>query len=155
MSWRVLGRNIRYSVNRPQTALPQRQLRYWARNPRHSISLHLHRGIAYLAGDPNLKKIGFDFNSYPVSWVPTSRTVTASAVTEDAHADSSTWNWTPDPACLCEADLDAYAEMCADPEVMRYIGNGQPLSFRVLKYGNDAGALAAAGLRWAVGTPVG
>jgi len=26
------------------------------------------------------------------------------------------------------ADLDAYAEMCADPEVMRYIGNGQPLS---------------------------
>jgi len=30
--------------------------------------LHLHRGIAYLAGDPNLKKIGFDFNSYPVSW---------------------------------------------------------------------------------------
>jgi len=29
---------------------------------------------------------------------------------------------------FCEADLDAYAEMCADPEVMRYIGNGQPLS---------------------------
>jgi len=27
---------------------------------------------------------------------------------------------------FCEADLDAYAEMCADPEVMRYIGNGQP-----------------------------
>lgn len=29
---------------------------------------------------------------------------------------------------FCEADLDAYAEMCADPEVMRYIGKGQPLS---------------------------
>jgi len=28
---------------------------------------------------------------------------------------------------FCEADLDAYAEMCADPEVMRYI-IGQPLS---------------------------
>src|SRR5262245_4063168 len=29
---------------------------------------------------------------------------------------------------LRESDLDAYAEMCADPEVMRYIGDGQPLS---------------------------
>ncbi len=29
---------------------------------------------------------------------------------------------------LGEADLDAYAEMCADPEVMRYIGDGQPLA---------------------------
>lgn len=29
---------------------------------------------------------------------------------------------------FCEEDLDAYAEMCADPEVMRYIGNGQTLS---------------------------
>jgi RimJ/RimL family protein N-acetyltransferase len=28
---------------------------------------------------------------------------------------------------LREADFDAYAEMCADPEVMRYIGDGQPL----------------------------
>ncbi|CAA9580368.1 Acetyltransferase, GNAT family [uncultured Synechococcales cyanobacterium] len=27
-----------------------------------------------------------------------------------------------------EEDVDAYAEMCADPEVMRYIANGQPLS---------------------------
>jgi len=27
-----------------------------------------------------------------------------------------------------EADLDAYAEMCADPEVMRYIGTGVTLS---------------------------
>jgi RimJ/RimL family protein N-acetyltransferase len=27
-----------------------------------------------------------------------------------------------------EKDLDAYTEMCADPEVMRYIGNGQTLS---------------------------
>lgn len=29
---------------------------------------------------------------------------------------------------FCEKDKDAYAEMCADLEVMRYIGNGQPLS---------------------------
>jgi RimJ/RimL family protein N-acetyltransferase len=29
---------------------------------------------------------------------------------------------------FCEADLDVYSEMCADPEVMRYIGLGQPLS---------------------------
>ena len=28
---------------------------------------------------------------------------------------------------LRESDMDAYAEMCADPEVMRYIGDGQPL----------------------------
>ncbi len=27
-----------------------------------------------------------------------------------------------------EADLDAYADMCGDPEVMRYIAAGQPLS---------------------------
>ncbi|KYC43284.1 acetyltransferase [Scytonema hofmannii PCC 7110] len=27
-----------------------------------------------------------------------------------------------------EEDLDAYAEMCGDPEVMRYIGTGKPLS---------------------------
>jgi RimJ/RimL family protein N-acetyltransferase len=27
-----------------------------------------------------------------------------------------------------ESDLDAYAEMCADEEVMQYIGAGQPLS---------------------------
>ena len=27
-----------------------------------------------------------------------------------------------------ESDLDAYAEMCADPEVMRYLGNCQPMS---------------------------
>lgn len=26
-----------------------------------------------------------------------------------------------------QSDLDAYAEMCADPEVMRYIGEGKPL----------------------------
>jgi RimJ/RimL family protein N-acetyltransferase len=28
---------------------------------------------------------------------------------------------------LRESDFEAYAEMCADPEVMRYIGDGQPL----------------------------
>jgi RimJ/RimL family protein N-acetyltransferase len=28
---------------------------------------------------------------------------------------------------LRASDFDAYAEMCADPEVMRYIGDGQPL----------------------------
>jgi RimJ/RimL family protein N-acetyltransferase len=28
---------------------------------------------------------------------------------------------------LRESDFDPYAEMCADPEVMRYIGDGQPL----------------------------
>jgi RimJ/RimL family protein N-acetyltransferase len=28
---------------------------------------------------------------------------------------------------LRESDLDAYAQMCADPEVMRYLGDGQPL----------------------------
>jgi RimJ/RimL family protein N-acetyltransferase len=29
---------------------------------------------------------------------------------------------------LRESDVDAYAEMCADPEVMRYLGDGQPLA---------------------------
>src|SRR5438045_9369947 len=29
---------------------------------------------------------------------------------------------------LRTSDLDAYAEMCADPEVMRYLGDGQPLA---------------------------
>jgi RimJ/RimL family protein N-acetyltransferase len=29
---------------------------------------------------------------------------------------------------LRESDFDAYAEMCADPEVMRYIGDGKPLT---------------------------
>jgi RimJ/RimL family protein N-acetyltransferase len=29
---------------------------------------------------------------------------------------------------LRASDFDAYAEMCADPETMRYIGDGQPLS---------------------------
>ena len=29
---------------------------------------------------------------------------------------------------LRESDIDAYAEMCSDPEVMRYIGDGQPLA---------------------------
>lgn len=29
---------------------------------------------------------------------------------------------------LRESDFDAYAEMCADPEVWRYIGDGKPLA---------------------------
>src|SRR2546423_9801372 len=29
---------------------------------------------------------------------------------------------------LRESDFEAYAEMCADPEIMRYIGDGQPLA---------------------------
>ena len=29
---------------------------------------------------------------------------------------------------LQESDIDAYAEMCSDPEVMRYIGDGRTLS---------------------------
>ncbi|AFY42803.1 GNAT family N-acetyltransferase [Nostoc sp. PCC 7107] len=29
---------------------------------------------------------------------------------------------------FCEEDLDVYADMCAHPEVMRYVGMGQPLS---------------------------
>jgi RimJ/RimL family protein N-acetyltransferase len=29
---------------------------------------------------------------------------------------------------LRETDLDAYAEMCADAEVMRYVGDGRPLA---------------------------
>jgi RimJ/RimL family protein N-acetyltransferase len=29
---------------------------------------------------------------------------------------------------LGASDFDAYAEMCADPQVMRYIGDGQPLA---------------------------
>jgi RimJ/RimL family protein N-acetyltransferase len=29
---------------------------------------------------------------------------------------------------LRESDLDAYAQMCGDPDVMRYIGDGQPLA---------------------------
>jgi RimJ/RimL family protein N-acetyltransferase len=28
---------------------------------------------------------------------------------------------------LRESDFDTYAEMCADPEIMRYMGDGQPL----------------------------
>jgi len=28
---------------------------------------------------------------------------------------------------LRESDLDEYAEMCADPEVMRYLGDGKPM----------------------------
>jgi RimJ/RimL family protein N-acetyltransferase len=29
---------------------------------------------------------------------------------------------------LRQSDFEAYAQMCADPEVMRYIGDGQPLA---------------------------
>jgi hypothetical protein len=34
---------------------------------------------------------------------------------------------------LRESDLDAYAEKCADPEVMRFIGDGQPLIVRIVR----------------------
>lgn len=29
---------------------------------------------------------------------------------------------------FCESDIDDYAEMCAEPKVMRYLGAGKPLS---------------------------
>ena len=29
---------------------------------------------------------------------------------------------------LRQSDLDAYAEMCGDPEVMRFLGNGRPMN---------------------------
>jgi len=54
---------------------------------------------------------------------------------------------------LRESDLDAYAEMCADPEVMRYIGDGQPLA-RPLAWRNLAMMVGHWALRgyglWAV-----
>jgi RimJ/RimL family protein N-acetyltransferase len=54
---------------------------------------------------------------------------------------------------LRAADFDAYAEMCADPDVMRYIGDGQPLS-RPLAWRNLAMMLGHWSLRgyglWAV-----
>lgn len=52
-----------------------------------------------------------------------------------------------------ESDFDAYAEMCADPEVMRYIGDGQPLS-RYMAWRNLAMMIGHWSLRgyglWAV-----
>ena len=52
-----------------------------------------------------------------------------------------------------EQDLDAYADMCGDPEVMRYIGAGKPLS-RVESWRNMAMILGHWQLRgyslWAV-----
>ncbi len=54
---------------------------------------------------------------------------------------------------LRESDLDAYAEMCGDPEVMRYLGDGQPLS-RPLAWRNLAMMIGHWSLRgyglWAV-----
>jgi RimJ/RimL family protein N-acetyltransferase len=54
---------------------------------------------------------------------------------------------------LRESDFDAYAEMCADPEVMRYIGDGQPLT-RPLAWRNLAMMVGHWSLRgygnWAV-----
>jgi RimJ/RimL family protein N-acetyltransferase len=54
---------------------------------------------------------------------------------------------------LRESDFDAYAGMCADPEVMRYVGDGQPLS-RPLAWRNLAMMLGHWSLRgyglWAV-----
>ena len=54
---------------------------------------------------------------------------------------------------LRESDFDAYAEMCADPEVMRYLGDGQPLT-RPLAWRNLAMMVGHWSLRgyglWAV-----
>ena len=54
---------------------------------------------------------------------------------------------------LRESDFDAYAEMCADPEVMRYIGDGQtlvrPLAWRNLAMMVGHWSLRGYGL-WAV-----
>src|SRR5215475_10995287 len=54
---------------------------------------------------------------------------------------------------LHESDLDAYAEMCADAEAMRYIGDGQPLA-RPMAWRNLAMMLGHWSLRgyglWAV-----
>jgi RimJ/RimL family protein N-acetyltransferase len=54
---------------------------------------------------------------------------------------------------LRESDLDAYAEMCADPEIMRYIGDGQPLP-RHMAWRNMAAVIGHWSLRgyglWAV-----
>ena len=47
---------------------------------------------------------------------------------------------------LRESDFDAYAEMCADPEVMRYVGDGQPLA-RPLAWRNLAMMLGHWSLR--------
>ncbi len=48
-----------------------------------------------------------------------------------------------------ESDLDAYAEMCGDPEVMRYLGDGVHFNPRrsVAEHGGCAGPLATARLR--------
>jgi RimJ/RimL family protein N-acetyltransferase len=50
---------------------------------------------------------------------------------------------------LRESDIDVFAEMCGDPEVMRYIGDGQPLepTYGVAKNGNDGRSLDIARLR--------
>lgn len=52
-----------------------------------------------------------------------------------------------------ESDLDQYAEMCADEEVMRYIGEGRPLT-RAEAWRNMAGILGHWQLRgyglWAI-----
>jgi RimJ/RimL family protein N-acetyltransferase len=54
---------------------------------------------------------------------------------------------------FCHDDLDAYAEMCADPEVMRFIGNGQtvdrPQSWRNMSMVAGHWQLRGYGL-WAV-----
>lgn len=54
---------------------------------------------------------------------------------------------------LRESDFDAYAQMCADPEIMRYIGDGQPL-IRAMAWRNLAMMVGHWSLRgyglWAV-----
>jgi ribosomal-protein-alanine N-acetyltransferase len=33
---------------------------------------------------------------------------------------------------FCKADIDPFAKICANPNVMRYIGDGQPVSFDII-----------------------
>ena len=47
-------------------------------------------------------------------------------------------------ALLRESDFDSYAEMCGDAEVMRYIGDGQPLA-RPMAWRNRSTAWAFQG----------
>ena len=70
---------------------------------------------------------------------------------------------------LQESDFDSYAEICADPEVMRYLGDGQPLSrpmawrhmammvghWHLRGYGLWAAEERASGAPWSAASAVG